>query len=221
VNIIKTTAPISIENLKIYFQDKDNTRFMVTGYTMDDEKFINYLSNINLPIDIKMSDGILKAYFESKYMIKCDALSKAAVDVLLEYKNISDTDTYIEFIKDNHTIVSKWANILDSLTLYNMYIIQDKSMQEYATSYPNDESNDCINFVNILDENFYNSYFIDEYFATDKSELKFYSTFFKGPISAKIELYTKWAIETNPLFLITWAIASGHFTGNNNDTLNR
>jgi|JYMV01.1.fsa_nt_gi hypothetical protein len=209
MTIIETAAPISMDNLKLYFKDKDNTQFLITNSDLANDKLINYLSNIGIPFDLAVIDNdILKAYLESEYVIKCKALEEATSVILLEYKGLIDTNIHEEFISNNLEIVQKWASILDSLTIYNMYIIQDKSIQKYATDFPTDSGTIGINFVNILTEDFYTSYFN----SIDRSSLKFYDRFFKGPLSAKIELYTKWATENNPLFLITWAVASGTYS---------
>lgn len=208
MNIIETTAPISMDNLKLYFKDKENTKFLITGTDLSSDKLINYLSNVAIPFDLdNVTDDILKHYFESEYSISCEALELAAYNVVLEYKGLRNTNVYTDFIDDNLTIIKQWVSILDSLTIYNMYIIQDEDIQKFATDHPTDSTVTGINFINLLTTDFYNTYFE----TVDQSNLKFYDKFFKGGLSHKINLYTKWASDANPLFLLTWAIASGTY----------
>ena len=69
MHVIETTVPISIDKLKLFFNDKeivflidyDNSEFR-------GEKFLNYLSNLELPCDIKF-----------------DVTNKNHLDLLLEY----------------------------------------------------------------------------------------------------------------------------------------
>jgi len=55
-NIVETTAPIAIEDLKKYFADKET--FYLINYKdseLKGEKLLTYLSNLDVPADIKFS----------------------------------------------------------------------------------------------------------------------------------------------------------------------
>ena len=71
--IIETTAPIAIEDLKKHFEDKE------TSYLVDyekselkGEKLLTYLSNLDLPCDLKnITPDLLKDYFHSTSLVNC------------------------------------------------------------------------------------------------------------------------------------------------------
>jgi hypothetical protein len=212
---IKTIAPIAIEDLKQYFAD--NTTNYIIDYsasTIKGAKLLTYLSNLDLPCDIEFTDEadkleLLKEYFNSPLLVKIGSLEKLALDVLFQAKGMQDNNL-ATFIEENREIVVQWLNILDSLTLFNMYSINNEEMKDYARSFPVDETDSTrgINFVSLLDhEEFYALYQI---ISTDS--LKFYKTYFDSYMFKGKNLYHYWANKNNPLFLLTWGISSGAIT---------
>ena len=155
--IIETKAPIAIDDLKKHFTDKD-VSFLIDYKTSDlkGEKLLTYLSNLDLPCDLKNADyDLLKDYFHTSSLLKCSALEEMTIEVLHQYKHV-DANNYngpaSKFVSENLEIVEKWVKKLDSLSLYNMYIVEDDKFKEYAESHPKDDTNDLegVNFVSIL-----------------------------------------------------------------------
>lgn len=217
---IKTTAPIAIEDLKQYFAD--NTINYVIDYSksaLKGAKILTYLSNLDLPCDIEFEDSeqgraerieLLKEYFNSPLLVNIASLEQMAISVLQQYKGLGDYGLG-DFIEENSEIITKWVSVLDSLSLYNMYIVDSEEMKGYAKSFPNDadDSTRGINFVSVLKhEDFYGFYDI-----VNKDSLKFYPTYFDSYMYKGKSLYNFWAVENNPLFVLTWGIATGIING--------
>jgi len=155
--IIETKAPIAIDDLKKHFTDKD-VSFLIDYKASDlkGEKLLTYLSNLDLPCDLKNADyDLLKDYFHTSSLLKCNALEEMTIEVLHQYKNV-DVNRYdgkaSKFVSENLEIVEKWVKKLDSLSLYNMYIVEDDKFKEYVETHPKDDTNDLagVNFVSIL-----------------------------------------------------------------------
>ena len=73
MSIIKTPAPIDITDLKKYFVDKET--FFEIDYaasTIREEKLLVYISNLDLPCDIKVDNDddvleLVRCYLESNF----------------------------------------------------------------------------------------------------------------------------------------------------------
>ena len=189
--IIETKAPIDIDDLKKHFTDKD-VSFLIDYKASDlkGEKLLTYLSNLDLPCDLKNADhDLLKDYFYTSSLVKCPALEEMTIEVLHQYKNV-DVNNY------------------DSLSLYNMYIVEDDKFKEYVETHPKDDTNDLegVNFVSIL----HNTRFFEYYDKVEDKNLTFYTKYFKEYMFRGKNLFEYWANPNNPLFLITWDIARGN-----------
>jgi len=186
--IIETKAPIAIDDLKKHFTDKD-VSFLIDYKASDlkGEKLLTYLSNLDLPCDLKNADyDLLKDYFYTSSLVKCPALEEMTIEVLHQYKNVDDNSYNApasKFVSENLEIVEKWVKKLDSLSLYNMYIVEDDKLKEYAESHPKDDTNDLegVNFVSIL----HNTRFFEYYGKVEDKNLKFYTKYFKEYIEAR------------------------------------
>lgn len=217
---IKTPAPISLEDLKKYYEDKTTTYLIdYSESTLKGQKLLTYLSNLDLACDIYIDNAgveyfdLLKIYFESTSLVKVKFLELAAIDVLKEYKGIIPSNLYNQFITDNKYIIEQWASKLDSLVVYNSYIIKDELAQQEAMSFPKDDTDNVegINWVSLLK----NVEFYDFYIKTDMSKLKFYTRYFNDYMFKGQNLYTFWATENNPMFLLAWGIMTGEVTPEN------
>ena len=134
---------------------------------------------------------------------------KLLVEVLLVRKNLSleCLGCYQDFINDNEEVIDIWIKKLDSLTLYNMYIIQDDEMKDWVLSYKEDDTDDIkgINFVSLLKhEDFY--YY---YNGLDEKNLTYYSKYFNEYMFNGKSLFDYWSYKKNPLFLLTWGVGAG------------
>lgn len=214
MNIIETTAPIGIDELKKYFANKE-TVFIVdyANSELKGQKLLTYISNLDLPIDIiNFDQDFVKDYFESSSIVSVPSLEHEAISILFEYKRILNTEEYQDFIKENEQILLHWKTRLDSLSLFNLYTIQSDELAEYVKSFPSDETTDLkgVNFTSLLKhESFY------EWFKTiNEDDLIFYNRYFDDYMFKGSNLYSYWANENNPMFLLTWGIASGEVNGN-------
>lgn len=209
MNLTHVIAPIPLEELKKYFVNKDI--FFVIDYSQSQlkgSKFLIYLGNLDLPVDVVNFDNeLLKEYFHSSNIVNIDALETVAIEILFEYKGISDSNFYKEFIEENIEILEIWKSKLDSLTLYNLYTVSDDSLKNYVTSYPENKTNSLegINFLSLIRH----EKFFEWYQKVDESSLFYYSTYFNEYMFKGKSLYSFWANDNNPMFLLTFGIATG------------
>jgi hypothetical protein len=208
MTIIETIVPISIENLKKYFTD-NNVLYLIDykNSEIKGKKLLTYLSNLDLPADIKDPDlELVKEYLHSVTLVNIESLENIVIDILLEYKNISNTKIFKNFINENIDIVSKWSDKLDSLSIFNMYTINLDYFKDYSKSFPIDDTNSLegINFVSLLkQERFYSFY------GKLNNNIKFYTRYFEDYMYRGKNLFDFWATPKNPMFLLTWGIIDG------------
>jgi hypothetical protein len=219
MNIIETIAPISIEELKKYFADKNN--FYLIDYSkskLKGKKLLTYLSNLEIPSDISFIgtteeefSEIFKDYLNLQMICNVSSLEKFTIDILKEFKGLSNQNTFNRLIQDNTDILKEWVSKIDSLTLYNMYSIDNEEFKKFVESHTLDETN-CLNGVNFVSllkhEELYSLYE-----KIEQQDLKFYKKYFEDYMFKGKNLYSYWANENNPMFLLTFGIAGGLVTG--------
>lgn len=213
MQIIETTAPISLEHLKAYFQDK-NTFYRIdyTNSELKDDKLFVYLSNLELPCDLVFSTEeevmhAIKSYLHFTHILSIPILEHMVISIIKQWKGLIEKIWPDEFLEDNKEILTSWIKKLDSLTLYNLYIIDSEEFKDHVKEYKENDTNSIegINFVSLLKhESFY-----DCYAVIDGDNLEYYSNYFNEYIFKGNNLYKYWANENNPMFMLTWAIASG------------
>jgi hypothetical protein len=217
MNILNVSAPIAIEDLKKYFTDK--TTFYKINYAeskLRGSKLITYLSNLDLPVDIELNVSqeelyeLILDYMNSPMLVNIESLEIAVMSILAEAKGLPNDNVHAKFIEDNKELVDKWINKLDSLTLYNMFIINSEETKKFAESFPLDETKDItgVNFISLLKH----PEFYSLYQKIDQSKLKFYKNYFNEYMFKGKNMYSFWANQNNPLFLLTFAIGSGEVT---------
>jgi len=213
MQIVETTAPISLNHLKLYFSDK-NTKYIIDyeNSQLKDELLLTYLGNLELPCDLKIENkeslyNLLKHYLSFKQIVNIPYLEHIAIDILFQYKGLTE-NVDAEFINDNLEIINNWAKKLDSLTLYNMWIIESSEFKDFVKTHPENDTDtiEGVNFVSLLKHSHFYSY----YDIINNDNLEYYSVYFNEYIFKGNNLYAYWANENNPLFLLTWSIASGH-----------
>ena len=213
-NYVTVTAPLGIDDLQKYFSD-DSINFIIDyeNSELQGEKLLVYLSNLELPCDIKVEgndlENLAKIYLQFPQILNIKVLEEFIIEVLLVKKNLSleCLGCYQDFIDDNKEVIDTWIKKLDSLTLYNMYIIQDDEMKDWVLSHEEDDTDDIkgINFVSVLKhEDFY--YY---YNGLDEKNLTYYSKYFNEYMFNGKSLFDYWSYEKNPLFLLTWGVGSG------------
>jgi hypothetical protein len=216
MNILNVSAPIAIEDLKKYFTDK--TTFYNINYAeskLRGSKLITYLSNLDLPVDIEInvSDDekyqLIKDYMNSPMLVNIESLEFAVMSVVEEAKGLGKYG-HKQFIEQNEELINKWISKLDSLTLYNMFIINSEETKQFADSFPLDETQDItgVNFISLLKH----PEFYSLYRKIDQSKLKFYKSYFNEYMFKGKNMYSFWANPNNPLFLLTFGIGSGEVT---------
>lgn len=214
MNIVSTTAPIKIEDLKKYFEDK-NTSYVIDydSSTLKGAKLLTYLSNLDIPCNINFDPknkdhlDLLKEYFVSQSLVKVESLEVAAIVCLLVQKGIVEDNLFKSFVEENTDLINIWSGILDSLTVYNMYSVGIEEFKSWAKSFPTaDESIKIgVNFVNLLKyEDFYLFYN-----KVEETNLKFYEKQFNDYMFKTKNLHEFWANDKNPLFLLTYGLANG------------
>ena len=212
MKITKCTAPINIELLKDYFTDKDQN-FVIdyTNSTLKGGKLLVYLSNLDLPSDIEFGSyeeqcELLKEYLSSNSLLKIHSLEIATLVVLFQMVGFEEnTELSKKFIEENKEILEVWLDRICSLTLYNMYTIEDADTKKWVESFEHCERDgtEGINFVSLLKyEPTYSLFQI-----TTPQRVKFYSELFTQYMFKGKNLFHYWANENNPLFLLTQSIA--------------
>jgi hypothetical protein len=200
MKVIDVTAPFSIEDLKLYFED-DQTFYMVDyeNSQLQGTKLLTYLSNLELPCNIgftdqKDFDDLTREYLLANFIISIPILEERVISLLLQMKGISELIEK-DFIDDNVEILTTWAKKLDSLSLYNF------------KSFPEDDTKDLtgINFVNLLK---YESFYLF-YANVIEHHKTYYKSYFNEYMFKGNNLFSYWANVNNPMFLITSAIATG------------
>lgn len=207
--VIETKAPISIEDLKKYFTDKDIS-YLIDYKTSElkGKKLITYLSNLDIPSNIKNPDlELVKEYLHSVSLVNIKSLENIVIDILFAKKGLTKNNLFTSFIEENKEILDLWENKLESLTLYNMFMLNADKFRDYAQSYPKDDTQNLegVNFISLLKHTRFFSY----YGRINNDRLKFYTHYFNDYMFRGKNMFEYWANKNNPLFLLTWSIADG------------
>ena len=213
MTVIKTIAPIAIQDLKLYFTDKSTFYHIdYANSALKNAKLLVYLSNLDLPCDLIIDQvsaefkELLVAYLHHPLVVNLPLLENAAIDMLLESKGLGSFG-YADFIAENADIIKHWTQVLDSLTLYNLYTINSPELKDFVTAHPINETSTAegINFVSLLK----NDKFYDFYAKVDSGNLQFYKNYFDLTMFKGANLYSYWANGANPMFLLTYGVAQG------------
>lgn len=215
MNLVNTIVPISIEDLKKYFTDK-NVYYIINykDSKLRGAKLLTYLSNLDIPCNIDLANldevekyELLDEYFKSSMIVNIPSLEFLAMDVLKEAKGLTAEVIHRDFIESHAEILETWITKLDSLTIFNMSIVGDSHFEEFTKQFPVSEDQDLtgVNFISLLKH----AEFYDFYKKIDRSKLKFYSHYFKDYMFKGESLFSFWANDNNPLFLLTYGIAEG------------
>jgi len=92
-----------------------------------------------------------------------------------------------------------------------MYLINDPKFNEFVSSFPKDETDSWkgVNFISLIKND--KMYLL--YNKIDKSNLTFYVKYFNEYMFKGKNLYSYWANENNPLFVLTFNIVEGIVKG--------
>lgn len=215
MNIVNATAPLSVDELKMYFQDKTTVfNLDYEASMLKDEKLLVYISNLEIKCDITFNDpanlnSLLEIYLNTKHLVDVPSLELVTIQKLLEHKGIIDNDDVDrDFLQKNQDILEVWTKRLSSLALYNMYCLNDESIKnQIKTTYKtnDDTSMNGINFVSLLKH----EPFFEFYQDVKEEDLEYYSSYFNEYIFKGKNLYSYWANENNPYFMFTFGISKG------------
>lgn len=213
--MINTIAPISIDNLKYYFQDK--TTFYCVDYSnskLKGQKFLTYFSNLEIPADVDLTPctleektELLKEYLHCEMMCNLKSLEVLTLNVLLEHAGINPKSQYSEFIEANKDILDHWLERVQSLPLFNIYILGQSEFVEFIESHEVCDSKSLVgvNFVNLIKyEELSQLYF---------GKPTFFRSYFNEYMFKGKNLFSYWANDNNKLFLLTFGISEGLITG--------
>ena len=157
MNIIETIAPISIDKLKEYFNDKEKI-FLIDydNSTLKNEKFLVYLSNLDLPCDLKFNNNdedhlsLLIDYLKTKHIVSIPSLEQEALNVFLEMKGVENFG-YAEFIEVHKEELQKILQLLESISLFNFYCVNSDTFKKDIESREHKSCDDLgHNFVNFF-----------------------------------------------------------------------
>lgn len=211
MSLIYTSAPIKIEDLKKYFEDK-STVFIIdyTESTIKSEKLLTYISNLDIPCDIKLNSPaevqeLVTCYLNSSFIVSIPSLEEIVISLLKQHKGIIDIQDQ-EMLTALKPQLDIWTSKLESLALFNVYTVDDPTMKQWVTvehATDNTTSLEGVNFVSLLkNQDFY------EFYEVMTTTPKYYSGYFNEYMFKGKNLYNYWANENNPMFLLTFAIAN-------------
>ncbi|BCM95110.1 hypothetical protein [Burkholderia phage FLC6] len=139
----EVTVPFPADKIREYFQDK--SLFFIANYSESKLKggaFLTYLSNINIPSDVKFNTPIgydeyaevMKAYMEQPGVINCAGLHVMAAEMLLFAKGLPyERSPYAlpieaaivqQFIDSHKEMVDKWLHFIDSTQVFALRSIK-------------------------------------------------------------------------------------------------
>lgn len=222
MNLLKTTAPIAIEDLKKYFEDKTVVFDIVyKDSQLKGEKLLVYISNLDIPCTITFEDddelfSLVDEYLKFNMIVNLPILENVTTELLLQLKGINPVINQ-KHIDDRKEQLLKWAEKLESMPLFNFYSIDLDEFKEFVKAHPEDntDSLEGVNFVKLFaNDRFFEFYSGDPMFAP-----KYYSTYFNEYMFKGTNLYSYWANENNPMFLLTWGVASGNLRKVNTEEL--
>lgn len=142
--IIETTAPLPISDIKQYFLDKD-IKFLIDyeNSKIQDKIFLTYISNLDIPVDLKLQKGfdvektfsLIEAYMDVKAISNIPFLNMIVVHIILKSIGLDTTSILLnrylteeqveKFIETRKEKINKWIHFLDSTMLYMIYCYKE------------------------------------------------------------------------------------------------
>jgi len=218
-----TIAPIPLDDLKEYFSNKELS-FLIdySKSTLKADKFLTYLSNLDVPCDVLLEKNeetleLVKEYMNTRMMVKLPVLEKLVMNILFASQGVDNGMLYtnklfaqeqlVQFAEDNKEIVDKWLVAVTSGSLYNLHCIKDDKIKNSLGDFEKieDEQFCGINYVNL-----YKYEELYEIFPLVSLERrKFLVKQFTEPMFKGESLYNYWFVPGNVVALITEAVSDG------------
>lgn len=205
LNIVETIAPIPLETLKQYFEDKNI--FFLIDYDksiLKGERLLTYLGNLEIPCDIFLQNEenfkeLYPCYLKHSQIVSIPLFEHITIDLLLEKRGLLP-DYHAEYLELYDEDLSRWEDILESLLLFNFYTIDSKEMKDFVTTnHPNNDTDSLegINFVSLLKYEFFYDFYNAE---RDKLPI-YYSKYFNEYMFKGNNLFHYWANDKNIYYL--------------------
>lgn len=215
MNIIETTVPISIENLKKYFENKEiNFHIDYDNSVLKEEKFLTYLSNLDVPCDVNLNieneehQKLISIYMHMQNLVDITSFEEEVLCICLQAAGVVEVQKeYENFMEKNSQIINHWLQIFRSLSVYNSYIIKEESIKKTCREKFENIKSEGVgnNFVNLL--KYKNCDLL--YFYNEDEKLYFYEDLFEEYMFSGKNLFSFYANKNNKLFLLTWASTNG------------
>jgi len=214
IEVIKVTAPIALDIIKRYFTNR-SLKFVVDyeNSSLKGLKLLVYLSNMDLPVDIEFdptsTDGhqLIKEYLNASFMVDIPSLEMVVMNQLMEQKTANSNTSHA---LPNATELNEWVAILDSLLLFNLNIVGDafsSALNDFVVADKKDFAG--VNFVQLLKYPEFYSF----YESVDTQRMVTFPHFWNDYIFRGKNLFSFWATENNPIFLLTYGISEGLIDG--------
>lgn len=190
--IIEATLPLSMNEIKSFYAEKDNTKFVVDydKSSLKGKGFLFYVANLDLPVHIKFNGatetadifGLIHDYMSISTICNIDTLHLTVAQVLLEHRGVTTSDIIEnpiltadqarQFAEQHPTLIETWTMFLDSLVVFMLSVIYqpdfDKSKYEVVND-PTLIGNNVVNLFKIPS-------FLELYYSTgiNKSNLQYF-----------------------------------------------
>lgn len=167
--IIEATLPLSMNEIKSYFAEKDNTKFVVDydKSSLKGKGFLFYVANLDLPVHIKCNATetadifeLIHDYMSISNICNIDTLHLTVAQVLLEHRGVTTSDIIKnpiltadqarQFAEQHPTLIETWATFLDSLIVFVLYAIYQSDFDKSKYEVVNDPTLIGNNVVNLF-----------------------------------------------------------------------
>ncbi len=137
-------VPLKVEELKEFIENKTKYSYFINYQTSElkDLVLLNYISNLELPAEIIMDNcsydekaGLLKAYMDTRNIVKIDSLALNVAKILLDYRGLDTTEIFNrpyfdqneskQFINDHKELIQKWEHFLESTIIFAQSCVKE------------------------------------------------------------------------------------------------
>ena len=216
-------VPLKVEELKEFIENKKY--IYLINYQRSELKsavLLNYISNLELPAEILMADssyeekaGLLKAYMETRNIVKIDSIALNVAKILLDYRGIKTNEVFDhpyldqnetkQFIDDHKDLIERWEHFLESTTIFAL-----SSMKNLNDSLNIKEDIEVINDSRYVGSNIVNLFsipsFSELFFLVPlRTELKYFKPQFEEFMFKGKSLYDYYFCEENDVLKMFFA----------------
>lgn len=229
-SIKEVTVPLKVEELKELIEQKSSFYHIdYVGSQLKDIVFLNYISNLDLPCEIKVpstlayeqKQSLMRAYFTTRNIVKVKSLSYNAAQVLLEKRGTNtesifsnpyfSRDEVARFISENAEVVDRWERFIESTAVFAMYTTELNKELDIKSKVP------VIDDANYLGANIVNMFsvpsFMELFFLSPpRHELAFFRPQFEESMFKGRNLYEYFFCPENEVYGLFAAQVHGGIT---------